>query len=405
MIDFGDDRLTRGRPHPMIDGSLRVERLLAETEDPDRRACCCSTWCSGTGLGRRPGRRAGAGPARGPATPASPWSCRVVGTRDDPQGLRAQVAALHGAGAWVHLSNAAAARCGPRPARRPAMSLLTDAARAVVTAGAALLADALRVAGRRRLRGRLAAARPATADARGGGDGRPAPRRRPTREALTAMLAARGAPGRRTPGGGGARPRAPGSSCTPARRSSWERASGPLRGALIGAMLFEGLADTPEDAERRLAAGDGVSWEPCHQPGRGRADGRAWSRRRCGCSACATRRTGNDVVVLAERGARQGAALRRLRPRGDRAAALDDRRARARCCSTPCGAGDPVDVKAIIAQMVQMGDEGHNRNRAGTLMFLREVLPAMIDSGLRRAPTSPRRCGSSPATTTSSSTS
>jgi hypothetical protein len=44
-------------------------------------------------------------------------------------------------------------------------------------------------------------------------------------------------------------------------------------------------------------------------------------------------------------------------------------------------AGDPIDIKAIVAQMVQMGDEGHNRNRAGTLMFLREVLPAMIDSG------------------------
>jgi hypothetical protein len=42
---------------------------------------------------------------------------------------------------------------------------------------------------------------------------------------------------------------------------------------------------------------------------------------------------------------------------------------------------DPIDVKAILAQMLQMGDEGHNRNRAGTLMFLREVLPAMIDSG------------------------
>jgi hypothetical protein len=38
-------------------------------------------------------------------------------------------------------------------------------------------------------------------------------------------------------------------------------------------------------------------------------------------------------------------------------------------------------VKAIVAQMIQMGDEGHNRNRAGTLMFLREVLPALIDSG------------------------
>jgi FdrA protein len=35
----------------------------------------------------------------------------VVGTRDDPQDLRRQVATLSGAGAWVHLSNAAAARC------------------------------------------------------------------------------------------------------------------------------------------------------------------------------------------------------------------------------------------------------------------------------------------------------
>ena len=43
----------------------------------------------------------------------------------------------------------------------------------------------------------------------------------------------------------------------------WERASGPLKGALIGAVLFEGLAETPEDAERALARGD-FAWEPCH---------------------------------------------------------------------------------------------------------------------------------------------
>ena len=68
-------------------------------------------------------------------------------------------------------------------------------------------------------------------------------------------------------------------------------------------------------------------------------------------------------------------------------------------------AAGPIDVKAIIAQMVQMGDEGHNRNRAGTLMFLREVLPAMIDSGFPSGRRRRRRCGSCPATTTSSSTS
>ena len=42
----------------------------------------------------------------------------------------------------------------------------------------------------------------------------------------------------------------------------------------------------------------------------------------------------------------------------------------------------PVDIKAIIAQMIQMGDEGHNRNRAGTLMLLKEWLPDLITSGL-----------------------
>ncbi|HEU0041385.1 MAG TPA: hypothetical protein VFQ15_03440, partial [Jiangellaceae bacterium] len=48
---------------------------------------------------------------------------------------------------------------------------------------------------------------------------------------------------------------------------TWDRASGPMRGALIGAMLFEGLATTPDEAEHRLAAGDGITFEPCHHRG------------------------------------------------------------------------------------------------------------------------------------------
>jgi hypothetical protein len=41
------------------------------------------------------------------------------------------------------------------------------------------------------------------------------------------------------------------------------------------------------------------------------------------------------------------------------------------------GAG-PVDVTGILTQMLQMGDEAHNRNRAGTLMLLRDLSPAMV---------------------------
>src|SRR5262249_58653296 len=45
----------------------------------------------------------------------------------------------------------------------------------------------------------------------------------------------------------------------------------------------------------------------------------------------------------------------------------------------------PVDVKAIIGQMLAMGDEGHNRNRAGNLLLLRDLLPDLVRSGLPAA--------------------
>src|SRR3954451_20936970 len=48
------------------------------------------------------------------------------------------------------------------------------------------------------------------------------------------------------------------------------------------------------------------------------------------------------------------------------------------------GAG-PVDVTGILTQMLQMGDEAHNRNRAGTLMLLRDLSPAMVTSGVSSA--------------------
>ena len=63
----------------------------------------------------------------------------------------------------------------------------------------------------------------------------------------------------------------------------------------------------------------------------------------------------------------------------------------------------PVDVKSIIAQMVQMGDEGHNRNRAGTLMLLRELLPDLVETASAEGRSAPS-CVSWPATTISSST-
>src|SRR5439155_21237262 len=44
---------------------------------------------------------------------------------------------------------------------------------------------------------------------------------------------------------------------------SWERMSGPLRGALIGALLYEGLAPDFAAAEQLAASGE-IAFEPCH---------------------------------------------------------------------------------------------------------------------------------------------
>lgn len=48
--------------------------------------------------------------------------------------------------------------------------------------------------------------------------------------------------------------------------TEWSRTCGPVRGAVIGAILFEGWADTPEAAQR-LAEGGAIRFAPCHHFG------------------------------------------------------------------------------------------------------------------------------------------
>jgi hypothetical protein len=45
----------------------------------------------------------------------------------------------------------------------------------------------------------------------------------------------------------------------------------------------------------------------------------------------------------------------------------------------------PMDLRSLIAQALQMGDEGHNRNRAGTSLVLRQLAPVLAESELPRA--------------------
>jgi FdrA protein len=108
MIDFGDDRLTRGRPHPMIDGSIRVDRLTREIADP---TCGVVLLDVVLGLGAAPEPAEELAQAVTAATTAGvPVVVSLIGTRDDPQRRDRQAEALTGAGAWVFFSNGEASR-------------------------------------------------------------------------------------------------------------------------------------------------------------------------------------------------------------------------------------------------------------------------------------------------------
>jgi FdrA protein len=114
LIDFGDDRLTRGRPHPMIDNTLRIDRILEEGLDP---ACGVLLIDVVLGHGAHPDPAGELAPALARARQTAASGGRdlavvvsLTGTAADPQGRDRQAATLQAAGASVHLSNADAAR-------------------------------------------------------------------------------------------------------------------------------------------------------------------------------------------------------------------------------------------------------------------------------------------------------
>jgi Protein of unknown function (DUF1116) len=163
----------------------------------------------------------------------------------------------------------------------------------------------------------------------------------------------------------------------------WDRAPGPLRGALMGGAVLEGLAETSDDAVALFESGSSVSLEPCHHRGAvgpmaGVVTPSMWmwvledprTGRRTSCSL------NEGLGKVLRYGAYGPDVLQRLRWMGDVLGPLLQAAVRG-----IVDKGDPVDVTGILTQMLQMGDEAHNRNRAGTLMLLRDLSPAMVSAG------------------------
>lgn len=156
---------------------------------------------------------------------------------------------------------------------------------------------------------------------------------------------------------------------------TWERMCGPVRGAVMGACLYEGWAQTPDEATN-LAASGAIAFEPCHHhhavgPMAGIISPSmpVWiiENAAFGNHAYCTMNEGLGKVLRFGAFAPEVVAKLKwmetvLYPALDRAVRSID---------------GGVDIKNIIAQALYMGDECHNRNKAGTSLFLRAIGPAL----------------------------
>lgn len=156
---------------------------------------------------------------------------------------------------------------------------------------------------------------------------------------------------------------------------SWDRMCGPTRGAMMGALVYEGLAKDEIEAAS-LAASGGVEFAPCHHhhsvgPMAGIVspsmpvfiiENKAFGNR----AYCTQNEGLGKVLRYGGMGAEVIARLKWMET--DLYPALD------RALQTlPNG----IDIKSLIAQALHMGDECHNRNRAATSLFLRAIGPAL----------------------------
>ncbi|HUM69449.1 MAG TPA: DUF1116 domain-containing protein, partial [Chloroflexota bacterium] len=46
---------------------------------------------------------------------------------------------------------------------------------------------------------------------------------------------------------------------------------------------------------------------------------------------------------------------------------------------------DGLDIRALLAESLHMGDEGHNRNKAGSLLYTAKLAPLIAQTGVPNA--------------------
>lgn len=154
---------------------------------------------------------------------------------------------------------------------------------------------------------------------------------------------------------------------------TWARASGPMRGAIVGALIFEGLATDWASAEQLVTSGQ-IDLEPCHEhnavgpmAGVTSASMQVYVIENIthGNKAYSNLNEGYGKVL--RYGAYSPEVLAKLRWMNEVMAPT-----LAEALSFLDGG---LDIRALLAEALHMGDEGHNRNKAGSFIYATRLAP------------------------------
>lgn len=153
----------------------------------------------------------------------------------------------------------------------------------------------------------------------------------------------------------------------------WERMSGPLRGAVIGALIFEGLAKDEASAVAMVEAGE-VDFAPCHHyqsvgpmAGVTSASMKVYVIENVthGNKAYSNLNEGYGKVL--RYGAYSDEVIQKLRWMNETMGPV--------LAEALAQSEGGLDVRALVSESLHMGDEGHNRNKAGSFIFTARLAP------------------------------
>jgi hypothetical protein len=156
---------------------------------------------------------------------------------------------------------------------------------------------------------------------------------------------------------------------------NWERASGPMRGAITGALIFEGKAKNEADAQALVESGK-IELEPCHNH---QAVGPMAGIICSSMSVYILENKTHSNYSYSNLNEGYGKVLRYgaySQEVLDRLSWMEDVMAPVLGKAIEMSGG--VDIRALLSEALHMGDEGHNRNKAGSVLFTKSLAPYIV---------------------------